>query len=81
MHYPSLSSIAYSISEINKKECKAYMERNDIKSECDFMGIKDNQLIYICKKYNKKWLKFVNELIKKFSSIYQFCNGNLNKFV
>ena len=81
MHYPSLSSIAYSISEINKRECKACMERNDIKSECDFMGIKYNQLSYICKKCNKKWLKFVNELIKKFSSIYQFCNGDLNKFV
>ena len=45
------------------------------------MGIKDNQLSYKCKKCNKKWLKPVNELIKKFASIYQFCNGDLNKFV
>ena len=57
------------------------MERKNIKSDCDFMGIKDNQLSYKCKKCNKKWLKPVNELIKKFSSIYQFCNGDLNKFV
>ena len=57
------------------------MERKNIKSECDFMRIKDNQLSYKCKKCNKKWLKPVNELIKKFSSIYQFCNGDLNKFV
>ena len=57
------------------------MERKNIKSECDFMGIKDNQLRYKCKKCNKKWLKPVNDLIKKFSSIYQFCNGDLNKFV
>ena len=78
---PSLSSITNSISEINKKECKACMERKNIKSECDFMGIKDNQLSYKCKKCNKKWLKPVNKLIKKFSSIYQFCNGDLNKFV
>ena len=48
------------------------MEREDIKSECDFMGIKDNQLRYKCKKCNKKRLKPVNDLIKKFSSIYQF---------
>ena len=78
---PSLSSIANSISEINKKECKTCMERKNIKSECDFIGIKDNQLSYKCKKCNKKWLKPVNELIKKFSSIYQFCNDDLNKFV
>ena len=36
------------------------------------MGIKDNQLSYKCKKRNKKWLKPVNDLIKKFSSVYQF---------
>ena len=28
-----------------------------------------------------KWSKPVQGLIKKFSSIYQFCNGDLNKFV
>ena len=27
------------------------------------------------------WLKSVSGLIKKFSSVYQFCNGDLNKFV
>ena len=78
---PSLSSIANSISEINKKECKACMERKNIKSECDFMGIKDNQLSYKCKKCNKKWLKPVNKLIKKFPNIYRFCNENVNRFI
>ena len=29
----------------------------------------------------KKWSKPVNRLIKKFSSVYQFCNGDLSKFV
>ena len=78
---PSLSNIVNSISEINKKECKACMERKNIKSECDFIGIKDNQLSYKCKQCNKKYLNPVNELIKKFTSIYQFCNGDFNKFV
>ena len=41
---PSLSNIANSISAINKKKCKACMERKNSKSKCDFMGIKDNQL-------------------------------------
>ena len=49
-----LSSVANSISEINKKEWKAYMKRKNIKSECDFMGINDNQLSYKCKKCKKK---------------------------
>ena len=78
---PSLSSIASSISEINKKECKASIEKKHIKSEYNFMRIKDNKLSYKCKKRNKKWLKPVSELIRNFSSIYQFCNGDLNKFV
>ena len=78
---PSFSSIAKRISEINKKEWKACMERKNIKSECDFIGNKDNQLSYKCKKCNKKWLKPVKVLIKKYSIIYQFGNGDLNKFV
>ena len=73
----SLSSIANSISKINKKECKACMERKNIKSKCD-------QLSYKCKKCNKKWLKPVNELIKKCSSVLNkllVTVGDLNKFV
>ena len=45
------------------------------------MGIKDNQLSYKCKKCNEKCLKPVSKLIKKFSSIYQFWSGDVNKFV
>ena len=29
----------------------------------------------------KKIVKAINELIKKFPNVYQFCNGNTNKFV
>ena len=52
-----------------------------MKSECDFIGNKDKQLIYKCKKCNKKWSKPVKQIIKKFPSIYQFCNNDLNEFV
>ena len=57
------------------------MERKNIKSEYDFIGIQDNKLSYKYKKCNKKWLKPIDKLIKKFSSIYQFCYADLSKFV
>ena len=57
------------------------MKRKNIKSECDFIEIKNNKLRYKCKECEKIWLKPVNGLTKKFSSVYQFCKGDLNKFV
>ena len=77
----SLSSLANSLSEINKKECKACIERKNIKSECEFIGLKNNKLSYKCKEFEKIWLKPVNRSIKKFPNVYQFCKGDLNKFV
>ena len=41
-----LSDLVDNLSEINKKECKACMERKKIKSECDFIGFKNNRLNY-----------------------------------
>ena len=55
--------------------------KTNIKSELNFIGIKYNQLSYKCKKCYKKWLESVNEIIKKFSIVSQFCNGESNKFV
>ena len=77
----SLSSLANSLSEINKKECKACTERKNIKSECEFIGLKNNKLSYKCKECEKIWLKPVNRSIKKFPNVYHFCKGDLNKFV
>ena len=36
---------------------------------------------YKCKECKQILLKPVNRLIKKFPSVYQFCNGDINKFV
>ena len=55
-------------------------EKN-IKSECEFIGIKNNRLNYRCKECNGKFAKSVIELIEKFPNTYKFCNGDLNKFV
>ena len=77
----SLSDLADNLSEINKKECKACMERKNIKSECDFIEFKNNRLNYLCKECGKGCFKPINRLIKKFPIVYQFCKDDLNKFV
>ena len=74
----SLSSLVDNLSEIYSKKCKD----ENCKSECDFIGLKINRLLhYKCKECKKICLKPVNGLIKKFLNVYQFCKGNLNKFV
>ena len=56
------------------------MKKIKINSKCCFVGLKNNRLIYRCKECKEEWKRPINELIEEFSSIYQFCNGNLNKF-
>ena len=57
------------------------MESKNIKSEREFIGFKDNRLNYRCKEYKGTYTKSINGLIEEFPRIYQFCNGDLNKFV
>ena len=46
----SLSSLVDNLSEIYRKECKGCMEKTKIRSECKFIGLKNNKLNYKCKK-------------------------------
>ena len=78
----SLSNFVDNLSGIfNSLESKLCMEKIKINSECCFVGLKNDRLIYRCKECKEEWKRTINELIEKFPSIYQFCNGNLNKFV
>ena len=77
----SLSSFVDNLSEIYKKEWKRCEEGRNIKSVCNFIGFKNNKLNYECKESNKRWLKPVDGLIKRFPNIYEFCNEDINKFV
>ena len=36
---------------------------------------------YRCKECKETSTKLINQLIEKFPRIYQFCNGDLNKFL
>ena len=76
-----LSSLVDNLSEINNKHCKKCRERKNIKSECEFIGFKNNRLNYRCKECNGKSAKPINDLIKKFPNTYRFCNEDINKFV
>ena len=57
------------------------MERRKIKSKCTFIGLRNNRLNYKCKECGKRCFKSTNRLIKNFPNMYQFCNGDINKFV
>ena len=77
----SLSSLVDNLSEIYKKERKGCKEKRKIKSVCNFISLENNKLNYKCKECKKRWLMPINGLIKKFPNVYQFCNGDTNKFV
>ena len=72
----SLSDLVDNLSEIYSKKSK---DKN-CKSECDLIGLKNNKLYCRCKECNKRWLKPVKGLIKKYPSLYQFCKDEINKF-
>ena len=56
----------------NSIECKSCMEKIKINSECYFVGLKINRLIYKCKECKEEWKRPINELIKKYIPILQW---------
>ena len=76
-----LSNLANNLSEINNKDCKTYAERNNIKWDCEFIGLKNNRLHYRCKECNGTSNKSVNNLTEKFSRMYKFWSDDFDKFV
>ena len=75
------SDLVDNLSEFNNKDCKTSIERKNIKSECEFIGFKNNRFNCRCKECNGTCTKSINDLIEKFPNTYQFCNGDLNKYV
>ena len=57
-------------------------ESADCKSCLDYISIKDDSLILKCPKCNKNHDKdFNKELSNRFGSTYEFCEGDINKFI
>ena len=78
----SLSDLVDNMSGIfNSIKCKSCMEKIKINLECCFVGLKSNRLILRCREYKEKYKRPIEGLIRKLPSMYQFCNGDLNKFI
>ena len=58
-----------------------HRERKNIKSECEFIGCKNNRLNYRCKEHNGTSAKSLNDLVGKFPKMHKSWNGNLNRFI
>ena len=73
----SLSNLVSNLSEgLHNHRCI------DCKSCLDYMTNKDEQVIFRCFRCKKNYEKnFNTELIQRFANTYEFCNGDLNKFI
>ena len=59
----SLSNLVDNTSEIFKsEECKSCIEKLKINSECYYTGLKNDRLIYKCKKCKNECKKSISEL-------------------
>ena len=76
-----LSDLVDTLSVINNKDCKACMERKKSNQNVILLGLKIIDWITDVKKWKGTSSKSINGLIEKFPNVYQFCNGDLNKFV
>ena len=76
-----LSDLLDHLSEVHNKDCKTCIERKNVKSECTFIEFRNNRLNYRCEECKGTSTNSINRLIEKFPSVYQFCEGDLNKFV
>ena len=73
----SLSKLFDNLSEeLHNNKCL------NCKSCLDYMKTKNKKLIIKCFNCKQNYEKHFNkELIKRFANTYEFCNGNLNKFI
>ena len=62
----ALSELVDEMSEIfNSLECKSCIEKIKINSECCFVRLKDNRLIYRFEECKEEWKRSIKELIER----------------
>ena len=76
----SLSNLVDNLSGIFKKECKACMERKNIKSKCDFIGLKNIRFNYRCINVGKIALSQKMNQLKTFQLCISFARVTLINF-
>ena len=72
-----LTSLVDNLTEgLHNDKCK------DCKPCLEYIPTKDSQLLFECLKWDKNHNKdFNKDLIKKFANTYEFCGGDINKFI
>ena len=69
----SFSELVDNMSGVfNSKECKSCIEKIKINSECYYAGLKNNRLIYKCKKCKEEPKIPLNKLFKNFRVYINF---------
>ena len=69
----SLSELVDNTSGIfNSIKCKSCIEKIKINSECCFVGLKNNRLIYKCKECKEEWKIPLNKFIETFQAYINF---------
>ena len=73
----SFSSLVDNLSDkLHNTKCE------DCKSYLDYTTIKDDQLILKCFECKQNYKKdYDKDLIKRFAITYEFCDGDINKFI
>ena len=80
----SFRFMSRSLSSLFSNLCKGLHSDKctDFKSCLHCMITKDERLIFSCFECKKNYKKkFNKELIKRFANRYEFCNGDINKFI
>ena len=62
-----LSGLVNNLSGIFNKEWKPCMGRKKVKSECDYIGFRNNTLHYKCKECRKICSKVISEAVRNFA--------------
>ena len=79
-----LSNLTDNLSEIYKKKyvhCKNIKIENPNFKYC-FVELNNDELVYKCGECKKEWEEPLYDKLKEnFPSVYEFCEGNLAKFV